>query len=326
MAEIAGWELRTGRVHRDRPDEVAARVDEARAAVAAMLTTDLDDVRLMPGIDAALIAAIRSVEWRAGDRLAVVDDADFRRVADLTPPGVVVEFVPPDADAVLAAAASGSRLLALPLVTAATGARLPAETVTRKVAERGAATLVDVSLALGASPVDATALGADLLVARSEAWLLGPQGLAVLAGAAGRQREPDRLHLPSIVGFARGCGWLSMYVGLPWIHERTAALTAHAAARLAAIDGVELITPAERASTLVFTVAGWPAELALDELGSRIFLLASALPPDALRIGIGFWTTENELDRLVETVALLARHDPTTLPARPRLTILGAGG
>ena len=329
MAEIAGWELTTGRVHRDRPHDVAARVDEARAAVAAMLTADLEDVALTPGYDAALIRAIRAIDWQPGDRLTVVDDPDLGRLVDLAPPSVAVDVVPTDAEltgADLLDGQAGSRLLALPLVSADTGARLPVEAVAKAVHAQGGTVLVDVSLALGAVAVDRLALGADFLVARSEAWLLGPQGLAVVAGRDVITAEPSHLHLPSVVGFARGCGWLSMYVGLPWIHRRAVELTAHIADRLAAIPGVTLVTPAERATTLVFTIAGWTAEQALDELGGRIFLLASALPSEAIRIGIGFWTTAEELDRLADGVALLARHTAQSLPPRQRLTILGTGG
>jgi hypothetical protein len=85
------------------------------------------------------------------------------------------------------------------------------------------------------------------------------------------------------------------------------------------------VTPPDRAATLVFGIDGWPADEALDELGGRIFLLASALESGVLRIGIGPWTTYDELDTLAGAVALLAGHSPTTLPRRPRLTVLGSG-
>ena len=96
---------------------------------------------------------------------------------------------------------------------------------------------------------------------------------------------------------------------------------------MAAIDGVELITPREHMATLVtFRIVGWPAETALDELGARVFAIARTVPlVDAVRISVGFFTSEAELDRVIETVALLATHTPETLPPRRRLTILGEG-
>jgi selenocysteine lyase/cysteine desulfurase len=324
MTEVAGWELTTGRVHRERRDDVRGRLDEARAAVAAILTADLDEVDVAPGIDAALVRAVRSVDWRPGDRLLVVDDPDLGRLLDLAPPGVAVDVIPPDQDAATSVDAA-TRLVALPVVAASTGARLVLDGVVAAAREVGAAVLVDASLAVGAVPVNRDELGVDLLVARSEAWLLGPEGLAVVAGRSITPDNDAHFHLPSVAGFARGCGWLSMYVGLPWIHGRCAELTDYAAGRLAAVEGVALLTPPERAATLVFTIDGWPADEVLDELGGRIFLLASALEPGALRIGVGPWTTHEEIDSLVEGVALLARHTPSTLPRRPRLIVLGSG-
>ena len=67
---------------------------------------------------------------------------------------------------------------------------------------------------------------------------------------------------------ARSIGWLSMYVGLDFVHRRGMALAALAAARLAAIPGVTVLTPTHAMATLVtFQVAGWPAQQALDDSG-----------------------------------------------------------
>jgi selenocysteine lyase/cysteine desulfurase len=317
MAEIAGWELRTGRAHRDRADDVRARVDEARAAIAAIVTADLDTVSLAHGHSDAFSRAVRGVEWRPGDAIvAPVEDPELADLRAAVPPGV--EWT----SDVTALASGRAKLVALPLVSSSTGERLPVEDVAATAHAAGARVLVDASLAIGAIPVDPSSLGADIVVARAESWLLGPEGLAVVVGPAADE-VAGGIHLPSVVGLARGCGWLSMYVGLPWIHDRGAAVTTYAAARLGAIDGVDLLTPESRATTLAFRIRGWDAADALDELGARIFLLASAVDAQTLRIGLGFWTTEEEIDRLVAAVSLLAASTPDTLPQRPRLTILG---
>jgi selenocysteine lyase/cysteine desulfurase len=124
---------------------------------------------------------------------------------------------------------------------------------------------------------------------------------------------------------ARSIGWLSMYVGLDWIHRRGSALARRAAERLARIPGVEVITPRERMATLVtFRIPGWPAAAALDELGARVFAIARTIDHlDAVRIGVGFWATEAELERFAGAVELLAAYTPDTIPARRTLTILG---
>ena len=95
-----------------------------------------------------------------------------------------------------------------------------------------------------------------------------------------------------------------------------------------AIDGVEMLTPRDRMATLVtFRIRGWEAEAALDELAARTFAIARTIPSlDALRLSIGFFTTEDELERVAGAVELLAAHTPATLPRRQRLTIIGQDG
>ena len=80
------------------------------------------------------------------------------------------------------------------------------------------------------------------------------------------------------------------------------------------------------ATLVTFRIRGWPAATALDELGARIFAIARTIPlVEAVRISVGFFTSEAELDRLIEAVELLAAHTPETLPPRRRLTMLGEG-
>jgi L-cysteine/cystine lyase len=192
----------------------------------------------------------------------------------------------------------------------------------------GARVVVDGSQAVGAIGVDAPALGADAYAIAGHRWLLGPEGIGGLWRVRRTVRADDdrsRLHPASVVGLARAIGWLSMFVGLEFVHRRGAAMAADAAARLAAIDGVELVTPAGSMATIVtFRVRGWPAARALEELASRTFLIARAIPSlDGIRLSPGCWTTADELERVAEAVTLLARHTPETLPPRRTLAMLG---
>lgn len=126
---------------------------------------------------------------------------------------------------------------------------------------------------------------------------------------------------------ARSIGWLSMYVGLDFVYRRGMAMAAAAATRLGSIPGVTVLTPGHAMATLVtFRVAGWPAQAILDELGSRVFAIARTIVSlDAVRISVGFFTTEEELDRFAEAVELISSYTPETLPPRRTLTILGEG-
>ena len=317
MADLATWELTTGRAARDRIAEAWSRVDEARAAIAAILTTDVDAVTLTHGLaDAIRLAAAKAgAEPLSVDVAAGADDAAILAAFDRA-------IVP------------GTGLVSVPHVHPATGARWPVAEIAALAHQRGTKILVDGSQAAGAIPVRLDDLGADFYILRGSTWLLGPEGLGALA-VAGRRSPladpqevdpaPFDFQLPAVVGLARSCGWLSMYVGLEWIHARALELTREAAVRIGHIDGVELLTPLDRLATILsFRIRGWSAPDALEELGTRAFVLASALPSvGAIRVGIGFFNTAAEIERLAETVELLAKHDPASLPPRRRLSVIG---
>ena len=250
-----------------------------------------------------------------------------------------------------------TRLVAVSHVLWATGAVVPIAGIAEIAHARGALLIVDGAQGAGAIPVELAATGADVYAVSAQKWLLGPEGMGAIAVAPGvrdrllpsfggffsfetvdpagaavgwrdaRRFESSNFHRPSIVGMARSIGWLSMFVGLDWIYERGAAMARLAADRLAAVPGVELVTPRDHMANLVtFRIVGWPAEAALDELGARVFAVARTVPHlDALRISVGFFTSEVELERFIEAVTLVAAHTPTTLPPRRRLTILGEG-
>jgi L-cysteine/cystine lyase len=250
-----------------------------------------------------------------------------------------------------------TRFVAIRHVLWATGRVLPVRAIADLAHDRGAVLAIDGAQAAGAIPVDLSALGADLYALSAQKWLLGPEGMGALAvarsardrlapswggyftfesvdsaGEATRWRdarafETSNFHRPSIVGMARSIGWLSMFVGLDWVYERGTSMARLAAERLAAIDGVEVVTPTDRMATLVtFRIGGWDPQAAVDELGARVFAVLRSVPlVDALRISVAAFNSEAELDRFLVAVELLAGHTPETVPPRRTLTILSGG-
>jgi len=251
--------------------------------------------------------------------------------------------------------APGTRLVSFSHVIWTTGMVLPVQRIARLAHERSAIVIVDGAQAAGAIPVSVTELGVELYAVPAQKWLLGPEGMGALWVAReyvpkalpaygghfaiessdsnggvtwfadARRFQASPFHRPSVVGMARAIGWLTMFVGLDYVHRHGAEMAHYAADRLAEIDGVTLLTPRDRMANLVsFRIAGWPAEAALDELAARTFAIARTLPPvDALRISPGFWTSQDELDRYLDGVRLLASHSPETIPPRRSLAMLG---
>lgn len=249
----------------------------------------------------------------------------------------------------------GTRLVSLSHVLWTTGMVLPVERISALAHERGAIVLVDGAQAIGAIPVRVPDLGVELYSLPAQKWLLGPEGMGALWIRRGhlerarstfaghfsfeaydsrgnarwhpdaRRFEASPFNRPSVVGMARSIGWLTMFVGLDFVLRRGPATARWAADRLAQIPGVTVLTPRDRMATLVsFRIAGWPVEVALEELAARTFAIARTIPlVDALRISVGFWATEEELERFLEGVRLLAAHTPETIPPRRTLAMLG---
>lgn len=237
-----------------------------------------------------------------------------------------------------------------------TGAVLPVGRLGSLAREAGAVSVIDGAQSAGAIPVSLETLDIDAYAVPAQKWLIGPEGMgglwvrrgfadATTPASSGylsyssfdhatggvlrpgaRRFEATGFHRPSVIGLARSCGWLSMYVGLPWATGRAARLASTAWERVAGIPGVRMVTPRSASGTLVtFRIDGWKASAAVAELGSRAFAILRDLPTiDAIRISVGFWNTEAELDRLAEAVELLAAHTPESLPPRRTLTILGS--
>jgi L-cysteine/cystine lyase len=365
MADIATRERDVGRGHVTVFEETLVRMAEARAAVAAVVGTDVDAVALTHSTTDAMNAGSLALDWRAGGRVVTTRSehpGGRGALQALRERGVDVVFVDAGADGDDArtvaafddAITPGTRLVSLSHVLWTTGAVMPIAEIAALAHDRGAMVIVDGAQAAGAIPFRFDDLGVDLYGISAQKWLLGPDGMGALvvaphlverlipamgggfsfersdgAGDAvwwrdARRFEASNYHVPSVVGMARSLGWLSMYVGLDYVHRRGTAMARAAADRLAAIDGVTLLTPVDRMGTLVtFRIAGWPAEAAIDELGSRVFAIVRTIASlDAVRISVGFFTSEDELERFAGAVELLAGHTPETLPPRRLLTIL----
>jgi L-cysteine/cystine lyase len=120
-------------------------------------------------------------------------------------------------------------------------------------------------------------------------------------------------------------GWLEMYVGLPWALERAARLASDTRRRLAETPAVTVLTPQAPMATIVTArVDGWDAAALREELGRRAFAICGLVPAlHALRLSVGWFNTDEELDRLLATIRELAAAGPDALPRRPALVLLG---
>ena len=367
MRELEDYERDFGRAQYEYYLDSLQRMDEARAAVAAVLGGDLAEVAITHAATDGMNLGTWAIDWRDGgvavttchehaggvgplyavcDRFGVeVRHAEF--AGEASDDEILEQF-----DRLVT---PGTKLVSFSHVLWTSGLVMPVARIASLAHERGALVIVDGAQAAGAIPVNVRDLGVDLYAIPAQKWLLGPEGLGALwarrelvpslgATFAGyfsfasvdsrgnrelhddaRRFQVTNYHRPSVLGMARAIGWLSMFVGLEFVHRRGAEMARRAADLLAAIDGITLLTPRDRMAGLVtFQIAGWTPEAAMEELAARTFCIIRTLPlVDALRISVGFWTTQDEIDRFLDGVRLLAAHTPETIPPRRTLTIVG---
>jgi L-cysteine/cystine lyase len=211
-----------------------------------------------------------------------------------------------------------TRLLALSHVCWVSGNRFPFEELKE---ETGLPLLVDGAQSVGAIPVDASEV--DYYAFSCQKWLCGPDGMGGLA-----VREPEGLEVlaPSYLsqdgyeptgeftpreGAGRfDPGWTppaslagldaALDVAPDGRFERAAEMTARCRDLLA--ERTEVVTAPEQGTLVSFRVEGDSAEH-VKRLYERGVIVRDIPSLGWLRVSCGWWTTEEDLGRLVDALA-----------------------
>ena len=284
-----------------------------RAVVARLLgNVDPERVAFPAGATLGLNMAIHGLLVNGDHVIATAADhnATLRPLHWLEARGVIGLSIVPcdgagrvDPEAVSRAWRPSTRLVVCSHASNVTGAVQDAETLGTITHDRGGLLLLDVAQSLGQIPCTTAGYGADIVVAPSHKWLLGPAGAGILwvrpgidlaplvQGGTGSASDsldmPDRFtdrmepgtpDLPALAGLLAAVEWLTLQ-SIDSVGQRCRALAAAAAAGLAAIEGVRVIglSPASgqanttqesrgeaTAPIVSFTVEGYdPAEVSM---------------------------------------------------------------
>ncbi len=203
--ESADLTLRRNRVRGFANEELDAIQRRCRAVVATLLGVDDDEIALAPNTSFGVNLAAALVGGGPPGRV-VVSEGEFP--ANVLPwkaletRGFSVDIVPTDArglpdegELLRRVEAPDVRALAVSAVQYASGYRADLETLGRACRSCGTFFCVDAIQALGATPLDARAIRADVLSAGGQKWLCAPWG----SGFAYVRRElQDRFDPPMV--------------------------------------------------------------------------------------------------------------------------------
>ncbi|HET6623249.1 MAG TPA: aminotransferase class V-fold PLP-dependent enzyme [Gaiellaceae bacterium] len=315
VADEERW-LTEGRGTAHRFERILELREVLRRELGALVGVDAEHVAITASTTDGCNVVLAGLGLGPEDEVVTTTDEHFGLIGPLHASGARVVVVPPDPDRIVAAVTSRTRLLALSHVLWTTGQVLPVHELKR---ETRLPILVDGAQSVGTIPVDAR--GLDYYTISGQKWLCGPEGTGALVVA-----DPDHLRVgrpsylaqqryeadgsfdprPGAARFDPNLTPNAAVVGLrvaletvpDWRFERAAA-TAERLRELLLETGVDVVVPEERA-----TLVSW--RVPADETAAAVARLAEAgvivrdLPGRGLvRASVGWWTSDDDLERLV---------------------------
>jgi len=328
-------------VHRYGRD-ARRRVEDAREAVAALIGVAPGDLTFMSGGTEANNTALRGhgrarTLVSAGEHEAVLQARADAETLPLKADGTI------DPDALEAALAAAARpaLVSVMLANNETGAINPIQRVVEIARRHGARVHCDAVQAPGKIPVDARALGVDLITLSSHK-LGGPQGAGALAvldgqplaplltgGGQERKQRAGTQNVPAIAGFGaaaeRALADLERMRGLAAWRDRLEAraralcprVQVHAAGAPRLPNTSCLGLPGVRAETQVMALdlAGVAVSSGAACSSGKVHAshvlramgVSEADAESAIRVSLGWNSAESDVDAFLDAWAKLAR-------------------
>ena len=331
-----------------------AQFTAARADVARFLGADPAEVAFVRNATEANATVAAGLPLRAGDEVIFETHAhpggSFAWLQAARVRGVVVRTFEPDArsaavnlERVAALCGPRTRVVQLSHITAPTGITLPARAVADLCRSRGIWFHLDAAQSAGMVPVDFAALGCDSLAVSGHKWIGGPLETGVLCVRRARQEELA----PPLVGaysgdldangrFALNAGAvryeygtrnvaaalglaeamrLQERIGRDRIAVRGRQLAARAHAGLAALPGVEVLSPDApdlRAAMVTFRAARIPHDRLFGLLLREKSIRARPVTEEklnALRVSTHLCNSPAQVDALVAAVGEFLRRE-----------------
>jgi L-cysteine/cystine lyase len=312
--------LREGRAGVEYIERILALRAGLRARLAGLVGVEPEQVALTSSTTDGCNIVLAGLDLQATDEIVTTTDEHFGLLGPLHASGARVVVCPPDPDVIVAAVTQKTRLLALSHVLWTTGQVLPVHELRERT---GLPILVDAAQSVGAISVDAH--GLDFLTISGQKWLCGPESTGALVVA-----DPERLRVawpssfsqqeyrpdgafvpwpgarrfdPSWLPAASMSGLLAaLHLQPEWRFVR-AARTAESCRTLLADAGQDVVSPPERATLVSWRPEGEEPEAVVARLAAAGVVVRDLPGTGLVRASVGWWTSEADLERLVERVA-----------------------
>lgn len=170
-------------------DRWVGEVERLRAAFAALVGADADEIAILPSASAAIAAIATALPFEPPRRRVVLGDFEFPTMGHVwlaqQRRGAAIDWIRAAGDE-LPADRYDARIDADTLIVPVThvcfrnGYRLDVPRIASMCRERGAYCLLDDYQRTGTAPLDVHALGVDFMVTGALKYLLGPAGVAFL--------------------------------------------------------------------------------------------------------------------------------------------------
>jgi L-cysteine/cystine lyase len=304
--------------------------ERVRRAIAGLVGAEPEDLALTRSTTDGCNVVVAGLGLEPGDEVVTTDCEHFGLLGALAASGARVRVAAirdrtadEAAAAVLAECTPRTRLIAISHVVWTTGQLM----AVRELAGTGPPILVDGAQGAGAVTVDVRELGCDFYTVSGQKWLLGPDGTGALYVAPGRVEElaiafpsyysqsaheqdgafeatagaprfdVGTIPVPVLAGLEQSIE-LAKRVGLDRF-ERARTMAERCRELLAA--RAEVVTEPGQSTLVTFQPPADPAE-AVERLAARGVVVRELPGLGWVRASVGFWTSEDDLERLVEAL------------------------
>ena len=320
--------------------EMGEAASEMPAKIASFFGADTGEIALTMSTGEGYGMVLGGLSWQPGDEVIITNEEHpvplqaAQGLADREGAIIKVVKIDQDKDQVLKrleqAISPRTRLICFSHVTTDTGTRLPAHEICALARARGILTLWDGCQAVGQFPVDLHGMGCDFYATNCYKWLLSPLGTGFLYVRKGAQpvlKPLRRPHTPDgtarqyetgtpasvlYLGLGAGLDFMAGIGGPQAVAAEAGRKAESLRARFDAIPGVRVVSSRHtdtQTGIVAFAIESMEGNEVSAALRNRWQIAQRATninEPTGVRISVAFYTSDSELDTLVEAVTTLA--------------------